>query len=346
MRILNKYCFRLDNVNVAAEYMDTSRYTHVDTYISEVISEVLADHKSRKFKFSDDESTKQNISNICSGPSMAEAQALALKLAQAEHDIKNKHPELRLDETIKSGIAIIALVEDEAINYFFFVKADDSEVIIIRDGNDELSNGLVREKKQKRYRAFIAEYDIEQDNGEVSYGQIVSLDKTSPLPKYWIENFLHLTPVYKDEEDTKKAFKALTTRGLNKIRDKHPYAHTVLSNMVIGEFSSDGQIIYSDFVNRLCASSPDRDRDITETLKNELLKYPEEIGFDDVFNKKPEAVKNRKTTIKLNEQIDLVLKDGINIDDGTIKAVKKNGVKYLVIRTEEGYNRFHKENAE
>lgn len=346
MQILNKYCFRLDNgENVNAEYMDINRYTHVDTYISEAVKEVLDDHKSRMFKFSEDESTKQNVSNICSNPTMEEAQALALKLAQAEHDIKNKHPELGLDNSIKSGLAIVALVEDEDTRYFFFVKADNSEVIIIKDDNDELLKGLLRDKK--RYRAFIAEYDIEQDNGAVSFGQIVSLDKTSPLPKYWIDNFLHLDPVYKDEEDTRTAFKALTTRGLSRIKSKFPYDYTVLSNMVVGEFSSDGEINYPNFIERLCNSSPTRDREITETLKNELLKFPEEIGFDTIFNKKPETVAKRgKTTIKLNEQIDLVLKAGVNIEDGTIKAVEKDGVKYIVIRTEEGYKHFHKEDAE
>lgn len=342
MKILCKFCFKLDNINITTEYMDINHYSHVDAYIREVICDILENRKSRKFEFIDEESTKIKISNICSSLALDDARDLALKLAQAEHDIKNKHPELGLDEKIKSGLAIVALVEDDSTHYFFFVKADNSEFINIRNNRDELLEGLLRDKK--RYRVFLAEYTIDSIEHIVNYSQLISLDKTSPLPNYWIEDFLHLKPIYQDDDNTKKAFKAVTTRGLNQIKDKFPYAYTVLSNMVIGEFSSDGEINYPDFINKLCNCSPIKDKEITEELKNDLLKYPDEVGFDDVFIKKPDVVsKIRKTTIKLNEQIDLVLKAGANIDDETIKAIEKDGVKYLVIRTDEGYRHFHHE---
>lgn len=342
MEIKVKYCYRLNNGTKSIETIDMAKANNINGYIGDVLEETLNNKNVRRYCFTD-EQTKIIIDRFCFGTGEQEAAQLSSTLVALEYNAKVKYPELNLDERIRNGISIVALLSDDnGDTYFIFIKADHS--IFIDDTNDKELQGLLKDRK--KFRAFVAQVLIDKGNTKIDYKQILSFDKTSSLPRYWIEDFWHLKEQNSDEEDTKKAYNALANRELAKCKQKYPYDHTILKSMIIGEFSSDGEFDYNDFVeNRIRKYQPQDPNLNIKDLADKMLSYPSKYGFDTFFDKKSSAVDKRaKDVIKLSDHFDLVIKGQIDESDNTIRAIiDKSGNKCILIRTDEGYNHFNKQ---
>ncbi len=181
------------------------------------------------------------------------------------------------------------------------------------------------------------------ENERVSIGEIkVFLDNPA---NYWHNDFLEINPLRKDDENTKKLFRAVDKVLHSKIFDESNHEYFMLRNNLIGYLRRTEQLDYSDLVTTLFRDydyeelSPKTKKEVIDAL-NEL---PEKCSFDRKFICIHSAIKARiiKKTYDLTEDIDLVIKKDLeNVD--IVSSGEDSGKKYVKIYTEnrEVYNTF------
>jgi hypothetical protein len=314
------------------------------SYILQLLGKILEDSDKKGFEFQSETTEVRTLinkiinvanENIDEYLKYSTSIAERLLLKEIESDKKNN---LKVD--LVKGIAVISLVKfDNTTTKIIISKSDYNEYL---DAQSYL-NSTGFPLKKKVYKAFIAEFDAKNDIINVSV-----YDTNSSFTVYWWRDFLELREVYTDEYNTEKVFDIIESKVLTPIKKNHKadylslWSATVHYFRVKSEFSADG------FIRDIFTTYKPFDETLDVGQLEEKAKKQFEKGkFDRQFTIVASVISKKfKKSIALTPQIDLNLKSDIQNLENTIKRHKEpNGNKWVMIKSDEGYEYFKDTNT-
>ncbi|MEO6523518.1 MAG: hypothetical protein ABIN91_17680 [Mucilaginibacter sp.] len=303
-------------------------------YIRGSINEVSLANGGRKFKLRSTSTQVVNtINSVIQDSGLNFDNTIPSRLLREELKVQAKISRLGIE--ISEGILITSFIVDRGVKKIVICKVEDLQYI---DKIDlRLNSGYPLKRKIFRSVQFIL-------NDSKAIVDITVHDLSSKGATYWWDEFLEIDQLWDDIYNTKTAFNIIDTKVLSKIKKESPADHTYLRNSAIRYFRTNQEFTIEKFIETclegyqpVAAGKVD-----VESLKEAVRKLPEKFSFDERFNLKPSEITAKiKYAINLTENIDLVIKDEINIES-TITAVLHHQRKYIRIRSDAGYDAFNK----
>ena len=319
--------------------IDASRQGAVD-YLNELVESVLTNVNRRSYTFQQ-ETVEVSTALVQYHDGHDEdcykgaAEVVAHRLHRIELVAREASANLKYD--IPLGILIQAFIENEGGKRLLIVKSDHDQFL------DELSfetrTGLPHKKKV--FKAFLAELD--------ALGQVTDLyvcDSSGTHSKYWWKSFLELEERRNDAHNSKTFWEVLDKEVLQPMRRQHRADYEIVRNAMILYVKSNTRFELSEFIERTVGNYEPEDsslsvpalRETLQSLPNKNRNRPFDASFDIV---RKEINARMKRTYRVQDNIDLVLKDGLEHFRDDIQSFEENGVKYIRIKTDdEGYRAF------
>lgn len=257
----------------------------------------------------------------------------ANRLLECENIIQQKIEHLEVE--LQKGILIQALVKVDDEFIYIITKAEHLD--FIDEKNKKKSKGLpVKKKIFKSFAAFL------NSKKELSHAMVC--DSNAKISAFWFKEFLELQPVHDDSWNTKKAFESLDSKVFSKMKKDHPEDYLYLRNATVQYFRSKEEFVLEDYIKDIVTTYTPADENLKiDTLKTKIQGLPEKENFDSRFEIKKNEIKQRYISkIKLTEQLSLEIKEDLALND-TVRSIIIDGIKYIRIRTESGYNFFKKD---
>jgi hypothetical protein len=310
------------------------------SYIVELLDKIIADPDKKGFEFESDTAEVRgligNILAVTDGDMdayMGYTLAIANRLHRKEIDSDRKN---NLGIELLKGIAVISLVKfDNGTQKLIISKSDYNEFLDVLSYTKRQGFPI----KKKIYKAFVADID---DTDQIA--KVAVYDTNSAFTVYWYRDFLELKQVHTDEFNTDKVFNIIETKILTPIKKVSKRDYIELWNATIRYFRIKPEFSLDGFVEEiLTAHVPFDDEIDVNKLATDTRKQFEKGGFDSKFQIIAKIISKRfKNSIPLTPQIDLNLKDGIQNLKGTIQRYREgNGNKWVMIKSEEGYDYFN-----
>ncbi|MDF7815375.1 nucleoid-associated protein [Hymenobacter sp. YC55] len=311
-------------------------------YINELVQLVLTNANRRSYHF------QGETVEVCSALAQYHngsgdlcyqqaARIIAARLHRTE--LRAREDSSNLVHEIPVGILIQAFIEDAVSRRLLIVKSDHDQ--FLDDESFMTRAGLP--KKKKVFKAFLAELSLD--------GEILDLyvcDSSGSHSKYWWRGFLELQEKRDDAHNTKTFWDALDREVLMPLKKKHRVDHEIIRNAMILYVKSNDHFELSDFIQTTVGKyEPEDDSlsvtNLTQALRDLPTKRANKL-FDTSFGIVKKEIKARfKRTYAVTEDIDLVIKSGLEDFKGEIQAIEEEGIKYLKIRTNQDiYNTFSK----
>ncbi|HBW37737.1 MAG TPA: hypothetical protein DEF89_21640 [Desulfosporosinus sp.] len=163
-------------------------------------------------------------------------------------------------------------------------------------------------------------------------------DVNAKASQYWWGEFLELRKANTDEDNTKKAFKAIDIVLGKQIKTQSPKDHTVLRNTAIGFFRNEENFSFDNMMNsvfnRYEPIEPDS-FDI-QRVRDTISRLPEQGKFDRQFVVvKKEIRANIKQVYHISPNIELQIIDHVEAIRHLIQAERsEDGSMYIKIKTD------------
>lgn len=336
MDIINIKIFRIDFHNSEVETIDQASFpADFTTYLEGLIQVMISGSSGRTFSFERDTTeVRASIGRIMSGSDFSEvASTIANRLLTVEQLAQEDIA--KLGKEIQKGIIVQALVIENEIRKFIICKADHNE--FLNEINFTLSRGLPIKKKV--FKGFISTLNNNQTLSD-------NLVYDQQLTKYWWRDFLELTKVHSDEDNTQNAFDAIDKGVLRKLKKNHPQDYMHLSNSNVRYFRANDNFDMNEYIENVFNNYLPFDEKLdVEALKNEIRELPSKSKkpFDEQFSIIKKQIKKRFIKdVALTPQIELHFKEEIPDLETVVTAVKdSDGTKYVRIKSEEGYKYFN-----
>jgi hypothetical protein len=328
---------KLYKIDIASnETIERPEYQSLDNfkkYIQDILEYISTKSPDRYYNFKSEHTEVRNLINdiLFNEEYNVSCKAISDRLLDKEKIAQEDLDKKKMKKDIQRGMLIVSLVRmtDEA-RKLIILKVDYDEFL------SEITGDIVTGLSIKRqvYKSFICELDNENTIINRSV-----FDSNNSVSVYWWREFLELEVVITDEENTKNAFEAIEKDVLLPIRKKHKQDYLHLWNATIAYFRSEGEFNMSYYRDIVGSYTPiDNNLNINE-LVAKINKLPQKHKFDQRFNKVPSEVhKKFKNVLHLTNEIDLILKHDVANIQKTFKSHEDADGKYLMIRSEEGYN--------
>lgn len=333
---------KMSKIEIEEEKIDTLNYKDfgddLEEYLTGLVTLITTGSSGRKFKFSSDTSeVRAQLSKVTITDDFDKITDINVnRLMKCE--IKTQKEIQHLDREIQKGVVVQFLVKNDESKKFIICKADQGD--FLDDASFKKTRGLPIKKRV--FKAFVCDVF---DDGSVT--DVIVYDTNATVSKFWWDDFLELTKIYSDEDNTINAFEAIDKNVLSKIKAKHPQDYMHLSNNTIHYFRSNDKFDLLEYIENTYTKYEvvDKSLDLTDIVKKiKELPNKKRAPFDEQFS----IVKNKITKhfikdIKLTEQIELRFREEIkNLDDVVTYEEGKDGSKFVRIRSEKGYQYFKK----
>jgi len=335
MDIIFQNAFKFDMVNnrvIPVPIPDEN--TDFDEYIGDLIADVVGDVRSKKYLFPGESTTTMNdIREIVNGENKdAAARRFARRLLTEEIRVQGRIA--HLNREVQRGIMIQTLVDIADVKHFLIIKAEHFD--FIDEGSTRKATGLPIRKKI--FKSFCTYFD-EGDN--LLYAMVS--DNKTMISTYWWREFLELVQEHTDEHNTETSFDILDRKIFKPMQEKWPRDYMYLRNATITYYRTNQEFVLEDYLRAIISPYvPDGEGLNTENMANRIRKLPESWNFNSRFNIiRSKLTKRIITKLRLTAQLDLVIKEDINWDN-SVQAVTEDGVKYIKIRSDYGFNYFKK----
>lgn len=330
MEIISNQLFKVDIKENKISRPKFKESDNLDAYLNEILNTVSLEEGDREYKFQDGSKTiSSSLLKIIDHTELdLTCETIAKRLLEKEIDAQKKI--VHLKKEIQKGILIIAHIKILDEKKIIISKADYDE--FIEDISGDLRSGLPI--KKKIFKAFIV--NISDDS---KFLKLVTFDNNTKVASYWWKEFLELTVVRDDEENTKNAFSAIEMKILNPIKKKFKQDYLHLWNATIAYFRGDNEFDMAYYTNEIIGNYKpfNVELDIYDLTKK-CNKLSSQNSFDNKFTKVPSAVKSRfKNVINLTNEIDLHIKHDVANVSKTFKPYEDADGKYLMIRSDAGY---------
>lgn len=327
IKFSNLYKIDVENQTVTLEQFQEN--DNLNLYVMDLLQKVTDEIGDREYKFQEGARTIQGaLTKIINEEEIEDAcQLIAKRLLQEETTAQERYGHLH---DIQKGMLIISHVKMTGVESKIIISKADYNTFL-EEMSGEIKSGLPL--KKKIFKSFIANLT----NGVIS--KIVTYDVNAKVSKYWWQEFLELSVVVKDEENTIRAFNAIEKSILEPLKKKSKSDYLHLWNATVAYFRGEGEFLLSHYRDNVLGVYVPYKSDVKiEDLKKKCNELPGKFEFDHRFEKTPNAVNKRfKKTIELSNAIDLVIKHDIANLSGTFKPKIEGGRKYIMIRSDEGY---------
>lgn len=321
---------------------DVSSHSNQPTaseYINELVESVINSVNKRSYDFIRDEvevCTAINqyhlATDVFSYRQAANTIANRLHTTEKESRIQNAN----LIHPIPTGVLIQAFLRDGVSKRILVVKSDYDDFL---DNTFMPRTGLP--KKKKVYKAFLAELGLDGCIAEL----FVS-DSSGGYSKYWWRDFLELKEKRGDAQNTKTFWDSLEKDILNPIKKANRADYEIIRNGMILYVKSNDRFELNNFVRSTLENYEPQNPELSiasmvSDLRGLSVKRASNL-FDTSFNIIKSEIKARsRTTYHITDDIDVVIKTGIENFKDAIQAVDEDGIKYIKIRTnDEGFRIF------
>jgi hypothetical protein len=334
MRILYSSLHQIDRqqetltpINISAARSDL-----VD-YVGRLIKDIRTSRSNRRFGFKGETgpvraSIDRYLRDEC--PQAAQGNAEHLLAVEKKAEVKIQ----QLPTEIQKGSLFQAFFEDAGSRQIVVSKVDHS--LYLDEVDLKRHAGLPWEKRI--FKAFLVE--IQKGN---SIGNVYVYDTNPKMSKYWWQDFLQLSELLSDADNTRRAFELLEVQVFNAIKKLSPADHTVLFNSSLGYFRSAKQFDLNQYINQVFSTyQPQQSGLGIDELVKKIIKAQEDQVFDGQFNIEGEALygKMLRNVIPLQPRIDLVITDYVANLKAFIKTGEDQDGKFIKIYTDSGYARF------
>ncbi|WP_423737178.1 hypothetical protein [Chitinophaga caseinilytica] len=341
MEIVFNALFKIDIQDKEALSVPLPERTEdLKSYIIDLLDKIIANPDKKGFEFESETTEIRSLINkilVVEDHDIDKYNEYCLTIANRLHrkEIESdRRNNLQVD--LIKGIAVISLVKfDNNIRKLIISKSDYNEFLDVQSYNRRQGFPI----KKKIYKAFVAE--INEDNEII---KVAVYDTNSVFTVYWYRDFLELKQVHTDEYNTDKVFNIIETKILTPIKKVSKRDYIDLWNATVRYFRIKPEFSLDGFVGEIFTGHvPFDDRVDTKDLASKTRKQFEKGGFDSQFGIVAKIISKRfKKSISLTPQIDLNLKEGIQNLKGTIQRFKEgNGNKWIMIRTDEGFEYFN-----
>jgi hypothetical protein len=335
LELLKTSIFKIDlKENLISETPFPEIETDFYKYIRGSINEISLATGGRKFKLrSKNTEVVNTINSILINSELNFDNIIPSRLLREEIKVQGRIA--RLGKEIGEGLVILSLIEDRAVKKVVICKVEDIQYI------DKIKLNLNTGYPLKRRIFRSVQFIIDASN---SINNIVVHDLNSKGATYWWNDFLELDQLWDDIYNTKTAFNIIDTKVLSKLKKESPADHTYLRNSTIRYFRKNQEFNIDKFIEECFEGyepvAPEKVN--IESIKLAVRKLPEKFSFDERFDLRPSEITAKiKYSINLTENIDLVIKDEINIES-TITSELHYQRKYIRIRSDAGYDAFKK----
>lgn len=252
---------------------------------------------------------------------------IAQRLLRSEKKAQEKI--LKIKKEIRRGSLIQALVIDEDKNYSFIISKVE-HVNILDKADWEKHTGLPLEKEI--LKTCVISYT---NTGEIN--DIKLFDTNAVVAQYWYEGLLELEPLTSNEQNTKKSFSEIHKILVNNIKTKSQVDYGLLKNSLIGYYNQNVGFDFDDLKEKVFTNYKPQNEDAID-MKDVIRKLNSvsEKRFDKQFEIVPKVIRKNKITVyKINEEIDLTIKDSVENLKDIIQSEKVEENMYLKIKVDE-----------
>lgn len=325
---------------------------NVKAFVEEKMSNLYFSDSNRQYKIKD--RTTQvltNIKSIIETDEIAErvtyGEIIANRLLSKEKDVQTRIAQLEQD--VQKGGLILTCFEQDSVKYCAIVK------IHYIDFYEEVT---FEEQRGLPKKHVILKTSICKLNGNTIDESFFLSDSTKPkgqgAAKFWWDDFLELTPLINNTENTKKAFTKVDDFLKNEFKEDLA-SYWYFRNNLVSYLRSEEQFVFNTMIERTTGSLDIEPLD--EKSEEEIQEYREEFEtkiravqikdgkreFDTEFTVDKKEVKAKiKRTIPLITNVDLNIKGEIPDFKTNIIPIIERGKKCLKIYTDSGYNEFKK----
>lgn len=308
-------------------------------YINLIIKETLENTNSRNFKIKDETTQVISLVNgfveLLNDGELIQAEELEEKTFKIAKRLSEKEKEAdckiaKMDRHVKKGSLIQALVKKDDDLIYILSKVEYMEYLDKNEANFRI--GLPVEKKI--LKTCLIYYN---DNYELE--KIHIYDSIGSISDYWKYGLLELEEESSNEVNTTTSFNAIDKILGKNIKTKYPSDYTLIRNSLISYYNQNETFVFTDMLAKVFKNyRPDDDALNMDTLCDKIEKLPESKNFERTFEIIPKVIRARKKrVIKINNEIDLIIKDSNDDLKGTIKGIRdENGEYYLKIRVNPG----------
>jgi len=334
MKIIHTCLHHIDHAGDLVSKIELSNQgQELGDYIIKLLDTIMKSRTRRRFDFKRNTTeVRTAITNIINKDYDVGTEINAKRLLETEKRAQEGIKQLGVE--IQKGSLFQALFSSNGNKSFIISKADHEEFI---DEDDFLLHrGLPW--KRRVFKAMVAFFDVDD-----LIDKIFVFDTNPTMSRYWWDDFLELQKKHTDTHNTETSLETLDVKVFNPIKKKHPADHTILRNSTLGYFRNKSEFDLDEFINEVFSNYYPVDDDLSiDNLKSKVLNLPIKYGFDTRFSIKKDKIKKRKVNkIELTDTIDLILRDHISDLGGIIQSIAdEEGNKYIMIRTETGYERF------
>lgn len=346
MEILKSSIHKVDHItNDCQNIPSNSSSDDLNNYVVDLLETIGRSRNKRSFTFESDTTEVYSqiisiIDSVNNGNGQVESrfESIAKRLLRTEMDTQDSIAHL---VELQRGVFLQALIKDENQELkVVLAKADQSQYL----DEENLENREGLPLKKKIYKAFLGNLS---SNNEIS--DISVYDSQSIISKYWWKDFLELSEVFTDEQNTKTAFKALEIGVFNPMKKKHKADYFNLRNATVKYFQTDTDFSLEYYLDEVIGDYDPIDPELDlDNFKEKVRSLPSGRNkFDERFRIKPKEIKARqlKLTVKLTNEIDLNINKSIPDQYNVIQAFEnEHGEKFVAIKSEPGYAYFKRRN--
>lgn len=316
-----------------------------NSYIEELIKSVVADKATRQYKIrSKNTEVISCILNMISNTINEDMDDIHEFITNITNRLLRSEVALQgqlntMGQNVKSGNLLVSIVKNEDVDDCYQCIISKVEDNGFYDSEDLKKKFGFSSEKLKIWRSTVVNVEFDEDTGDLEIGDIyVCLDKHVT---YWNDSFLEIDPKLDDETNTERAYRYAEMKLKRNLKKQAPADYTTLKYQLVGIMKREGLITFTEVINSIFDGYVPAQTTVSKihTLKEEMLKLPEEKEFDNQFNSVPNRIKTRlrdfyKVTKGISLKIDL---DADNIQESITSEQGGDGLRYIKIRvTDEG----------
>lgn len=313
--------------------VDIAQKEDVFVYVNDLVENIISANDQREYKFtrSTTEVCQAILNMVGQRACASHAQTVANRLLQTEKEAQRSVAHMQV--AIQKGNLFHVVFKRNGVEMILIAKVDLNSFLDQTDFKKHA--GLPFEKRILKTCLVV----FAQQN---EIAKITVSDTNNA--KYWWKDFLELEEITSDEKNTKLAFNSIDhTLGVQ-LKRNFPSDYTYLRNNFIGYFRTQPRFSFDDFQRHVFGAYRPNDPNLDmQKLKSEIQKLPQKHKFDSAFNVVEDEIRGRiKRVILLTDKIKLELTDNVENLGSAVEAKQINGKKGIFIKSDDGYDAFHK----
>lgn len=326
--------FEIDHIKDKAVPSDVKTETGaLKEWLTTIIFTIL-DSNKKEYIFTEDTVQVSTCANkIINGDTEDYPQQIADRLLAKEKIAQEKIKGFQYE--VKKGSLLQLSFTLKETKYFLLAKVEQIPFL----DNSDLEKHVGLPFKNHIFKACLILVD---ENNTID--TLFIYDSNTSISKYWWDDFLETEEINSNEKNTKICYESIDKLLRKELAKKSLSDYTELKNNINGYFISNKNFNMDDFVKTIIEDYNPESKDIDlNNIKEKVLQLPEKNNYDSKFEIEKKAIRKYfKQNISLSNHIELKLTDNIPNLKSIISSYETGGQKYILIKTDKGFEYFKK----